>query len=191
MGSASPFPLLLLSFLSLASASPIYQQPFPHNEYMEPRETSYMNFWVSTKDFSTPFYTGYDVCDTSLHSSALPWDAQLSSYIQRSNGSCVSQGSYDINMDGLSAAYFAVMPQEEDLDVCMGETSQYHVVIQVIDNLRNADPWAPTDGARDNQRLDKLHANSKTDLEASLKLNSTCEFLIVTALEGWRIWAIH
>ncbi|KAI9677118.1 MAG: hypothetical protein M1822_008227 [Bathelium mastoideum] len=121
MGSASPFPLLLLSFLSLASASPIYQQPFPHNEYMEPRETSYMNFWVSTKDFSTPFYTGYDVCDTSLHSSALPWDAQLSSYIQRSNGSCVSQGSYDINMDGLSAAYFAVMPQEEDLDVCMGE----------------------------------------------------------------------
>lgn len=121
MKSTGSFPLLLLSFLSLASTAPVFQEPFPHNQYLEPRETAYMNFWVPSDDFSSPFYTGYDICDTSLHSAPLSWDSQLASQIQKANGSCVSQNSYSIRMDGLDAAYFAFATEGRDSKQCSGE----------------------------------------------------------------------
>ncbi|KAI9713448.1 MAG: hypothetical protein M1820_000830 [Bogoriella megaspora] len=97
------------------------QQPFPHNEYLEPREATYMNFWVPANDPAAPFFTSYDVCDTSQHSEPLLWDPQLAAQIQKGNGSCVSQGSYHITIKGLVAAYVAYATEGRDSEKCSGE----------------------------------------------------------------------
>ncbi|KAF2230148.1 hypothetical protein EV356DRAFT_520090 [Viridothelium virens] len=140
MKTASSFQILLLAFLSVASTSPIYQHPFPHNEYLEPRETNYMNLFVPTNDPSMPFYTGYDVCDKSVHSTSLSWDPQLAAQIQKGNGSCVSQGSYTISINGLSAAYFATTTRGRNSRECAGE-----VRFQTTGSSRNASSLARID----------------------------------------------